>query len=117
MRLAASLLLALLCLAPVTLALADDEVELVRTKVTKLVDQKFGGDWDRVYKHYARLGEAGGERMEPSELRTLLKDAGVELEQARVLKLLDKNDDKIISKTELKWTDHNSHDPGTTLAD
>ena len=37
------------------------------------------------------------------------------LEQARGLKLLDKDGDKIISKAELKWTDHNNHDPGTTL--
>jgi hypothetical protein len=115
MKLTVTLLLASLCLVPVTLAAADEDVELLRTKVTKLVDAKFGGDWDRALRHYAGLGEVKGDTLEPSDLKALLKDADVGNGITRAMQLLDKDGDKVISKAELRWTDHNSHDPGVTL--
>jgi len=111
-RLTTSLLIALICLAPVSLARAGDDAVVLKAKVKKLVDAKFGGDWDRAHAHYAEKGETKGGALEKADMQALLEDAGIGNWLTRATKVLDKDGDKRVSRQE--WTDFNVHDPGVT---
>ena len=50
----------------------DSNVTELKTKVKKLVTDKFGGDYKKAFDHYAKGGSVG-----PDELSSLLSDAGV----------------------------------------
>lgn len=60
------------CQVPTTASMDANEVEL-RTKVCRLVDAHFGGDYDRAFAHYSR----GDDAVDGGELRQLLADAGI----------------------------------------
>ena len=86
--------------------MGDPKVEL-QEKVTKLVRQNFGGDWDRAFRHYAELG-GDTSLVEDKAVSLLLKDAGIGNGFTRgawtsgVLKELDTDKDGAISYSEFR---------------
>ena len=55
--------------------MSDPKREL-KEKVTALINQRYGGDWDRAFRHYAGLSGIDGV-VEPSDVKQLLKDADI----------------------------------------
>lgn len=89
-----------------TLAYEEDANEReLKQKVGKLVAEKFGGDYKKVFDHYDvdKTGSVG-----KSELVKLLSDAGVGNGLTRgawangIIDKLDRNDDKAIEWTEFE---------------
>ncbi len=53
----------------------EAQKQQLKDALTKLVDERFAGDWTRAFEHYAsKSGSAGV--VDRSELRELLGDAG-----------------------------------------
>jgi hypothetical protein len=79
----------------------------LKDKVTRLVDGKYGGDWERAFRHYA--GKSGaGTLVERKELLELLEDAGIGNWLTRgvwadgIIDELDSSKDEKISEEELR---------------
>jgi hypothetical protein len=85
----------------------DGEAEKeLKDKVTKLVDSKFGGDWDKAFAHYAAKSGAGAE-VERDDLLLMLEDADIGSWLTRgawadgIMEEVDVSKDKRISREEL----------------
>src|SRR5690606_52906 len=84
----------------------DAQKRELQQKVTKLVDERYGGDWTTAFQAYARLGGTGG--VDKTALAKLLEDAGVGNRLTRgawtngVMEVLDLNADASISWAEFQ---------------
>ncbi len=75
-------------------------------KVSALVARRFGGDWDRAFEYYAKVGGAAG-LVNDDGVSKILKDAGYGwamrgLMTGKVLEALDTDKDNAISLTEFR---------------
>jgi len=88
------------------MATEEEKAEL-KSKVSKLVDQKYGGDWDRAFRHYAAKGGSGS-LVEKDDLLVLLEDADIGNWMTRgawadgIIEELDSSGDGKISKPEFQ---------------
>jgi hypothetical protein len=86
---------------------ADENIKELQDKVTRLVEGKFGGDWDRAFAHYASTKGAPG-ILDRDELMQVLEDAGIGSWVTRglwadgVIKELDTSRDRSISHEEFR---------------
>ncbi len=86
--------------------MSDPKQELVE-KVTQLVNQRYGGDWNRAFRHYSGLGGSSG-LVDRDAVATLLKDAGIGNAITRgawtngIVKELDEDEDRKISWDEFR---------------
>ena len=87
--------------------MADENIKELQDKVTRLVEGKFGGDWDRAFTHYsAKKGVPG--ILDRDELMHVLEDAGIGSWVTRglwadgVIKELDTTRDRSISYEEFR---------------
>ena len=55
---------------------SEQEKQELKTKVTQLVERKFGGDWDRAFRHYAKKS-ASGSVVDREGVVRVLEDADV----------------------------------------
>lgn len=81
-----------------------DRIELT-TKIRKIVEREFGGDWQRAFLSYSK----GDDRVDGDELWRLLKDAGVGnvLTRAsyvnKIMEVIDRDNDGRITWTEFEF--------------
>ncbi len=86
--------------------MSDPKQELVE-KVTQLVKQRYGGDWNRAFRHYSGLGGSSG-LVDRDAVAELLKDAGIGNAMTRgawtrgIVKELDEDEDLKISWDEFR---------------
>lgn len=85
----------------------DPREKELKEKVTALVGRTFGGDWDRAFRHYARMGGDSG-LVDDDAVSAMLKDAGIGNAFTRgawtsgVIEKLDTDKDDAISLTEFR---------------
>ena len=88
------------------MASEEDKQEL-KDKVSSLIDERFGGDWDAAYRRYAQSSGAGS-LIDRRDLRKLLKKAGVGNGLTRgawvdgIIAELDTSGDGTISQSEFR---------------
>ncbi len=76
-------------------------------KVTRLVDNRFGGDWNRAFQAYSRGGTGDG-LIDDGELRSMLTDAGIGNSWTRgtwarkIIEKIDSDGDRKISWEEFR---------------
>jgi hypothetical protein len=85
----------------------EAQKQILRDGVSRLVDSKFGGDWERMFRHYAGIS-GGSDMVERRDLIPLLEDAGIGNGFSRgawakgILEEVDTSGDESISPEELR---------------
>ena len=85
----------------------EAQLREVKEKVLELVNGKYGGDWDAMFRAYAGKGGIGT-LVDKTELMTMLEDAGIGSWLTRgkwadgILSEVDTSGDKAISEAELR---------------